>query len=153
MKNQIFIIVLLAFFITGKIPAQSPGTSPKTKSNPQAQSKSNQNPEEKASNEANKAEKKLGLSAEQKSKWQAAALARIQANKPVIEQLQGSTTPGERKILRDRIKSNNTSFDQTVTEMLNAEQNGLWVNWKAEKKKQMQQKAKQKKLAEDEFED
>lgn len=153
MKKQIYFSILLALSLSVACFAQSPAASPKSKTNPNSQNKQKLSPEEKAVHEANKAEKRLMLSAEQKSKWQAAALSRIQANEPLIAQLQGSTTPGERKILRDRIKSNGLSFDQTITGMLTSEQNGMWTNWKAEKKKNMQKKAKQKNPVEDEFED
>lgn len=153
MKKQIYFSFLTALLLSVTCFAQSPAASPKAKSNPNSQNKQKQSPEERADEEAKRAEKRLMLSADQKSKWQAAALSRIKANQPLITELKGSTTPGERKILRDRLKSNGEAFDQTITAMLSSEQNGMWTNWKAEKKKIRDKKAKQNKQVEDEFED
>jgi hypothetical protein len=150
MKKQIVVPLLLACFISTAGFSQSPNPVPMAKDKSQ---KPPVNAEDKAAKEANKAEKELGLSAEQKTKWQAAALTRINANKPLIEKMQGSTTPEERKQLKSQIKTNGQSFDQTVNAMLTPEQQTKWKTWKANKKKEMNKKMKEKKWSEDEFED
>lgn len=150
MKTHLVFPLLLAAFITTAGYSQSPNAAPAAKDKSQ---KPPVNPEEKAAKEANKAEKELGLNADQKSKWQSAALTRINANKPLIEKMQGSTTPDERKQLKSQIKTNGQSFDQTVNAMLTPEQQAKWKTWKVNKKKEMNKKMKEKKWSEDEFED
>lgn len=150
MKKQLFVSCLLVCFLVTTGFSQSPNAAPAAKDKSQ---KPPVNAEEKAAKEANKAEKELGLNADQKSKWQSAALTRINANKPLIEKMQGSTTPEERKQLKSQIKTNGQSFDQTVNAMLTPEQQAKWTNWKANKKKEMNKKMKEKKWNEDEFED
>lgn len=125
---------------------------PQAPANPTGQRPAPQ-PEDKANQEANKAEKELALSSEQKEKWKAAALTRIEANRPLIEKLQGSTTPEERKQLKSQIRTNGQSFDRTVNAMLSPEQQAKWQNWKGNKKKEMNKKMKSKKWSEDEFDD
>jgi hypothetical protein len=150
MKKQIVFPLLMACFMTTAGFAQSPTTAPAAKDKSQ---KAPMSAEDKAAKEANKAEKELGLSAEQKSKWQAAALTRITANKPLIEKMQGSTTPEERRQLKSQIRTNGQSFDTTVNGMLSPEQQAKWQTWKGNKKKEMNKKMKEKKWSEDEFED
>ncbi len=150
MKKQLAIpFVLICLMATAGF-SQSPNAAPTAKDKSQ---KPPVNAEDKAAKEANKAEKELGLSADQKSKWQAAALTRINANKPLIEKMQGSTTPEERKQLKSQIRTNGLSFDQTVNAMLTPEQQAKWKTWKGNKKKEMNKKMKEKKWSEDEFED
>ena len=150
MKKQIVIPFMLICFMAMAGFSQSPNAAPAAKDKSQ---KPPVNAEDKAAKEANKAEKELGLTPDQKSKWQAAALTRINANKPLVEKMQGSTTPEERKQLKSQIRTNGQSFDQTVNAMLAPEQQAKWKTWKGNKKKEMNKKMKEKKWSEDEFED
>ncbi len=150
MKTKILFATLLTGFLATVAFAQKPDVAtPASKTGQKTQMK----PEDKALKESNKAEKELALNAEQKAKWQAAALTRINANQPLIEKMQGSTTPEERKQLKSQIRTNGQTFDQTVSAMLTTEQQSKWQTWKGNKKKAMNKKMKQKKWSEDEFED
>jgi hypothetical protein len=150
MKKQIVFPLLITCCLAMAGFAQSPNAATGAKDKSQ---KAPVSAEDKANKEATKAEKELGLSADQKAKWQAAALTRINANKPLIEKLQGSTTPEERKQLKSEIRTNGQTFDTSVNGMLNPEQQAKWQTWKGNKKKEMHKKMKEKKWSEDEFED
>ena len=102
-------------------------------------------PAEKAKSGANWAAKNLGLTDEQKPKWEAAALERITANTAIREKLKGSTTPEERKALRGEMKGNHEKFDNTVTAFLTDEQKAKWAKEKEDRKNKMKAKAKGKK--------
>ncbi len=154
MIKQLVRLFVLCCLMPATAVSQSPVavSAAKDKSSVQGQ-KPPLSAEEKAAKEANKAEKELGLSADQKSKWQAAALKRLHTNKPLIEKMQGSTTPEERKQLKSEIRTNGKTFDQTVSAMLTPEQLTKYVTWKNNKKKEMNKKMKEKKWGEDEFEE
>lgn len=79
-------------------------------------------PQERAAKDAERAEKELGLNAEQKMKWQAASLERINANALLKEKMNGSTTPEEREQLRKQMRINNDKFNGTVNGFLTDEQ-------------------------------
>jgi periplasmic protein CpxP/Spy len=151
MKTKIHHVLVLACLSGFNALAQMPQEKKHHQDNMEKQMA--KPPEQRAKEESEKAEKKLSLTSDQKSKWEQAALTRISANKPLVEKLQGSTTPEERSSLKSDIKKNGKAFDQTVNAMLTPEQKTKWEGWKAEKKKHMQQKMKEKKMAEDEFED
>lgn len=104
----------------------------------------NKTPEERAKHNANVAEKKLGLTADQKVKFEAAALERINANMPLREKLKGSTTPEERKTTRNQIKTNHDKFETTVETFLTPEQKTKWDSTKKERKDRVKGKAKGK---------
>ena len=150
-----FFPLLLSVCVSISLNAQSPKSSPKSKGMGEAHSKSQMSPEDRSKKEADKAEKQLALSPEQKSKWEQAAMKRITANKPLVEKLQGSTTPDERKTLRADVLRNGQAFDQEVNAMLNPEQKAKWQSWKTEKKKEMKERVEKKKekMKEDEFEE
>ena len=78
--------------------------------------------DEKAKQSSMWAEKKLGLTSEQKEKWQGLAKERIEANEPIKTKLKGATLPEERKSMRDQIKSNNDKFETGVNQFLTDEQ-------------------------------
>lgn len=84
--------------------------------------KKDQTPEEKAKMETQRATKQLALTTEQQTKWEAAALKRNSANKPLHDKLQGSTTPEERKELHKQVNENNKVFKTTVEAFLTPEQ-------------------------------
>lgn len=73
-------------------------------------------------NQMAKVEKELGLNADQKLKWQAASKERMESNQPLRLKLNGSTTPEERKQIRQQLKANNNRFDQEVSAFLNPDQ-------------------------------
>lgn len=84
--------------------------------------KKDQTPEEKAKMETQRATKQLGLTTQQQTDWEAAALQRNTANKPLHDKLQGSTTPEERKELHKQMNVNNETFKTTVETFLTTEQ-------------------------------
>lgn len=84
--------------------------------------KKDQTPEEKAKMETQRATKQLALTTEQQTNWEAAALKRNSANKPLHDKLQGSTTPEERKELHKQVNENNKVFKTTVEAFLTPEQ-------------------------------
>ncbi|HQQ94335.1 MAG TPA: hypothetical protein PLQ93_07260 [Bacteroidia bacterium] len=151
MKTAISILTLSVCLSAANLSAQKTGS--RESHHDKFEKQMAMPPEQRAKEESDRAEKQLSLSADQKQKWEQAALTRINANKPLIEKLQGSTTPDERKSLRGDIKKNGKSFDQSVNAMLTPEQKTKWDTWKAEKRKNMEKKMKEKKMAEDEFED
>jgi hypothetical protein len=79
-------------------------------------------PEERAKRSTKKAAKELGLNDDQQVKWEQAALQRANANSLLRQKMSGSTTPEERKQVRHEVKSNNDSFDRSVTAFLTPEQ-------------------------------
>lgn len=82
-----------------------------------------------------KAEKELLLSAEQKQKWEMASRQRMEANEPLRQKLEGSTTPQERKEIRGQMKINNDNFDKAVNAFLNDNQKTKFQALKKEKHK------------------
>jgi hypothetical protein len=151
MKSKIILSSTFVLFLAlGGIAQEKPA---KANEGSKSEAKKNMSPDEKAKQEADKAEKKLGLSADQKTKWQQAALTRIQNNKPFVDKLQGSTTPEERKDLKSKIKANAKTFDTTVNGFLSAEQKTKWEAMKKEKKNEMQHKMKGTKMQEEVIED
>ncbi len=90
-------------------------------------------PEQRAEKGAKWAEKALGLNADQKAKWQAAALTRLQANGPLREKVKATKDKAERQKLREEIKSNMSNFDTSVNGFLTAEQKTKWDEIKKKK--------------------
>lgn len=90
-------------------------------------------PESRAEKGAKWAEKALGLNADQKSKWQAAALTRIQANSPLREKIKATKDKAERQKLREEIKGNMSTFDNSVSGFLTADQKTKWEEIKKKK--------------------
>ncbi len=90
-------------------------------------------PEQRAEKGAKWAEKALGLNADQKAKWQAAALTRVQANGPLHEKAKATKDKAERQKIREEIKGNMTTFDTTVNGFLTADQKTKWEEIKKKK--------------------
>ena len=88
----------------------------------QGQQRPRMTPQEHAERESNRAAANLGLNADQKSKWQAAALERINANSSLHDKMKGSTSPEERQQVHQTIEANNAKFDATVDAFLTPEQ-------------------------------
>jgi hypothetical protein len=124
--KKIILSIALATVVSGSIMAQdavTPATSAvATKKETKKQMRKDMAPADRAKAGATWAEKKLGLNAQQKADWEAAALARISANQPLRDKLKGSTTPTERKDIGMQIKANKDAFDSKVAGFLTPEQ-------------------------------
>lgn len=140
-KTIIALAVITAFGTTVKAQAVT-GTPATATSNKEA--KKNLTPEERAAKSTAMAEKKLGLTAYQKENYQVMALKRNTANQPLHDQLQGSTTPEQRKSIHDQIKMNNKSFEESVMQMLTAEQKPKFTAMKEERKQARMKETKKK---------
>lgn len=99
---------------------------------PPREQRENLSPEERIKRETEKATAKLGLSADQQEKWKNASTERVHANEPLKQKMQGSTTPQERKTLRDQIHANNKAFDAKVQTFLTVEQKSKFEALKKE---------------------
>jgi hypothetical protein len=115
--KKLILSALLVFvsFIGNTISAQDQASA-KGKQN------KNRSVDERVKKETQNATTKLGLTEEQKKKWETACKERISANTPVKEKLNGSTTPDERKALHEQINLHNKKFDNAVLSFLNADQ-------------------------------
>src|SRR4051812_19277767 len=115
MKQVILALALVVGFSTTTLAQQVSGTNAPV-------AKKELTPEERAKKGAAHAEKKLGLTADQKSQWEVAALKRAMANQPYHDQLKGSTTPEQRKDIHKQMKANNDAFEASVNFFLTADQ-------------------------------
>lgn len=79
-------------------------------------------PDEKVALQVQRAEKDLALTATQKAEWERISLERILANEPLKEKLKGSTTPEERKEIRQQMRSNQERFHNSAQKILTPEQ-------------------------------
>lgn len=131
MKKTVLAICLVSL-LTVKQEAQNQTLPAGTRT--EYKQKNQVSPEEHARQSADRAEKNLTLSAEQKAKWETAALTRFRANQPLKQKMKGSTTPEERKSLHSQVKSNNAQFDLTVSSFLTSEQKAKYEQMKTEKK-------------------
>lgn len=131
MKNLILSFIVVSGLIS-TINAQESQTGGQPKNLPQE--RKNPSPDERARHEANKAERQLGLDAEQKVKWEAAARERASVNLPLKEKLAGATTPEERKKLHQQLKASNDKFEDSVNGFLNAEQKTKFAQVKKERR-------------------
>lgn len=102
--------------------------------------KKNLSPADQAKRSADKAEKKLGLSADQKAKWEVAETQHLTANAPLKERMNGSTTPEERKQIQKEVKSNNDLFESTVKTFLTSDQFTKFQQLKKEKQEERKSK-------------
>ncbi len=137
--KKIILSLALVTGLTGLVKAQNGNDS---KKHAQEEKMQHKTPEEKAKMEANKAEKDLGLNAEQKMKWQNAALERISENAPLREKMKGSTTPEEREKLRSQMKLGKDKFDTNINSFLTSDQKTKWDNAQKERKKRRKGKMK-----------
>lgn len=143
--KKIILSIALVTGLTNAYVAQDNSATAATPKKEKGQPNKNATPEERAKKGADHAEKKLGLTADQKAKWEAAALERIKANEPHKEKMKGSTTPAERKDIHTAVKANNDKFDATVNAMLTPEQKAKFENEKKERKAKQMAKMKAKK--------
>ncbi len=142
MKKLMLLAVLSALSAPG-LSAQTvtaPTAAPETMSAPRR----HKTPEEFATKDADQAEKKLGLNADQKSKWHAASLQRMNANAPLREKMKASADSSEKKNLRLQLRDNGKKFDDTVNSFLTPDQKTKWEQTKQEKKERHHHKAKMK---------
>jgi hypothetical protein len=96
------------------------------------------------------AQKELGLTPDQKEKWKTAARERIGANDALREKMKGSTTPEQRKQLREEARKNNSRFDDAVTGMLDA---GQKQKYEAKKKERVEKRRQHRKKHADGIDD
>lgn len=118
-------IIIALCGLAGTGAAQHDNGKPYARKHEQKQArheKQEVSPDERAVREAARMAEKLSLNDEQKEKWRAASLERHQANAPLKEKMRGSTTPDERKEVREKLRQNNQAFDKRVEEFLTAEQ-------------------------------
>jgi len=125
--------ILMAALFTGLSLADYAQNNPAPSNGNASMMHSNLSPDQRAAKDAEHAEKSLGLNADQKAKWQAAALERINANEPIRDKMQGATTPEERQSIRQQMKSNNDRFESTVTAMLTSDQKAKYDQMKSER--------------------
>jgi hypothetical protein len=147
MKKIILSIALVAGFASLSTAQDATMASPVKK-----QQKKDLTPEEHAKKAAEWAQKKLGLTAQQKSDWEVAALKREMANQPYHEKLKGSTTPEERKDLHTQIKANRDAFDGTVSGFLTPEQKTKFEQIKKQKQDEHKAEVKAGKVKGDDLE-
>jgi hypothetical protein len=114
----------------------APGT------NNRMQADRNASPQDRARHNADRAEKDLGLTADQKAKWEAAVLERATANEPLKKQMDGATTPDQRKQIRQQMKANEDKFETTVSTFLSADQKTKYETIKQQRKDRMHERAK-----------
>jgi Spy/CpxP family protein refolding chaperone len=144
--KKIILSIALVTGLTSAINAQENSASAANTAN---QTKKDLSPEERAKAGAKHQAKKLGLSPEQTTKWEAAVLERNKANEPFREKMKGSTTPEQRKEIHTSVKANNEKFDNTVNTFLTPEQKTKWEAEKKEKRDRHLAKFKGKKGSEE----
>ncbi len=88
--------------------------------------------EQRLSREVDTAAKRLRLDANQKQQWIEAARIRQNCNEPYRLQLQGSTTPEQRKDLHQKMGACDKQFDQAVTGFLKSDQQADYAAFKKE---------------------
>jgi hypothetical protein len=125
-------IILLLGFICGSVIGVNAQTG-QAKDYPGI-SHNKTSPADRARHEAERAEKQLGLTAEQKSKWENAARERATANEPLREKLAGTTAPEEKRELQKQLKGNKDHFESTVYGFLTPEQKNKYEQMKKERR-------------------
>ncbi|MDI1354660.1 MAG: hypothetical protein PSX36_07065 [bacterium] len=98
--------------------------------------KKNLSPDEQAKRSADKAATKLGLTADQKAKWEVAEREHLTVNSPLRERLNGSTTPEERKQIHQEMTTNNDHFETTLGTFLTPDQLAKFKEIKKEKQQE-----------------
>lgn len=140
MNHKLFTVAILVVLATTS-QAQEPSVAP-TNIAQQGPEKRHLSPAEKAKKDADRAEKKLGLTAEQKQKWEAASLERAVANQPIREKMKGCTTPDERKAYHSQMRVNHKKYKSTTLDLLTTEQKTKYETM--QKVQRMQHKARMK---------
>jgi hypothetical protein len=119
-KLKITLAAALCLFAAQMLPQQRRGGTPPPI-------------EQRVEKGAENAQKELALSADQKERWKAAARERMTANDALREKMKGSTTPEERKKIREEMRGNNRRFDESVSGMLDAGQKAKYEKMKKER--------------------
>jgi protein CpxP len=134
--KHIMLTLGIAAGMAGSPAAQTLSSAPahEMRQDNQDRMKQKLSPEEKARKDAGRAEKELGLNSDQKARWETASLERTRANQPLREKMNGSTTPAERKALRDQMKTNHQKYNETVTALLTPDQKARYEQMKKERK-------------------
>ena len=126
MKN----LILSFAMVTGFTIAS---TAQNVKSANQTKNVKNLSPTEKVDKQTDRAKKSLGLNDDQVISWKSALLNRNSLNQPLQEKLKGSTTPEERKVIHQQIKTNNDTFELNIFSVLTEEQKLKYDQLKKEK--------------------
>ena len=94
-------------------------------------------PEQRAKRDADMAQQKLGLSAEQKVKWEEAGLDRIRRGEPIKTKMRGPTTPEERKELQSQMEANKERYLSTIAAILTPEQKVKYDQFQKEREERV----------------
>lgn len=143
--KKLMLLAVLSALSTPQLQAQEPASPPlaaETKSE-----RPKKTPEERARKDADWAEKKLDLNADQKTKWQAASLQRIQANTPLREKMRSSADKAEKQKLGTQLRDNGKKFEEAVNGFLTPDQKTKWDQAKKEKKEHRKHKMKSENTA------
>lgn len=100
---------------------------------PSKKAKKDLSPEQAAQRQSTRAADELGLNAEQKQKYYDASLTRINAVRPLKQQLH-TAADGDKKKIHQQIKGHRQTFDKSVKGMLTPEQVTKWEAQKAKEK-------------------
>src|SRR4051812_42311821 len=76
------------------------------------QKNQNLSPDKQAKKETQRVSQKLSLTKDQEAQWEQAAKERISASEPIKAQMNGSTTPEERKQLKQKMQLNRDAFEK-----------------------------------------
>lgn len=106
-------------------------------------------PEKAAERQANKAATELGLTTDQKAKYQAFSLTRITAVRPLREKIKAETDKEKKRAMQKEMHGHFQAFNQNVNEILTPEQKTKWE----EHKKATKEKNAARKEAKVPFED
>lgn len=102
-------------------------------------------PEQRLEKEVTRAKTELSLTDEQATKWKTAAEKRNQKLLPIRNKAKGSTTPDERKALRQETKSVLDAFNADVKTFLTSEQQTKWETVREAKKESMKSRRQSRK--------
>lgn len=101
------------------------------------QQRENLTPQQRAQKDADRAEKQLALTADQKARWGAAALERANANEPLQQKMKASTTPDERKSIRNQMEGNKEKFNAAIASILTPDQKAKYDQIQSERQSLM----------------
>ena len=135
-------IILTVALLSGLIFANAQTATSSAPADKATEQRKHLTPDERAEKDVAWAQKQLGINAEQSGKWKAASLERSRANESLREKLKGSTTPEERKQMREQMKSNSDKFETTVTSLLTPEQKTKFEQRKKERRDRHHMKMK-----------
>jgi hypothetical protein len=131
--KKILLLAALVVASAARVEAQA-SAAPATAAGKETAAKPEKTPADRAGKDADWAEQKLGLSADQKTKWRDASLQRITANEPLREKMKASADKTEKRSLGMQMRDNSKKFEDTVSGVLTADQKTKWEQARQEKK-------------------